>query len=170
MSDFSLRLPYVIYLALGSLLLGVLVAPWFRDVPERQVMQADEQDMTMERGTMIHVTRDVPAATALAMTMTVSKDASDGWNIFLDIDNFTFDPKMESDPEAPNTGHAHIYVDGIKMARLYSPYFHLADMTPGQHEIIVALSSNDHAYYTVQGNRIEARAMVTQGETVIPGN
>jgi hypothetical protein len=160
----------VIYLALGSLLFGVLIAPLFRDVPERQVTQSAEQEMTMEGVTMMHTTRDVPAATAPAITMTVTKDASDGWNISLNVENFTFDPKMESDPEAPNTGHAHLYVGGIKMARLYSPYFHLADMTPGQHEIIVALSSNDHAYYTVHGNRIEARAMVTQGETVIPGN
>jgi hypothetical protein len=170
MSDFSIRLPYVIYLALGSLLLGVLIAPMFRDVPERQIMRAAEQEMTMEGVTMMHATRDVPTATAPAITMTITKDASDGWNIFLDVENFTFDPTMESDPEATNTGHAHLYVDGTKTARLYSPYFHLADMTPGQHEIIVALSSNDHAYYTVQGNRIEARAMVTQGETVVPGN
>ncbi len=164
MSDFSLRLPYVIYLALGSMLFGVLIAPMFRDVPERQIMQTAEKEMTLEAGMMMHATRDVPAATAPAITMTVTKDASDGWNIFLEIENFTFDPKMESDPDAPGSGHAHLYVDGKKMARLYSPYFHLADMAPGQHEIIVALSSNDHAYYTVQGNRIEARAMVLQSD------
>ena len=61
-----------------------------------------------------------------------------------------------------NTGHAHLYVDGIKIARLYGSHFHIPDLPVGDREISVTLSSNDHSYYRVDGERIMARAIVTQ--------
>ncbi|MEM6940797.1 MAG: hypothetical protein AAF943_02330 [Pseudomonadota bacterium] len=159
MSSFSLRLPYLIYLSIGSLLLGVLVAPAFRDIPEPS---APAMPMMAMQESMVHPTRDVPAAGAPALTMTVSKDPMSGWNILLGPENFTFAPTEAGGAPTPNTGHAHLYVDELKVARIYGPHFHIPDLPPGEHTITVALSSNDHAYYTVAGNRIEARAVVLQ--------
>jgi hypothetical protein len=61
-----------------------------------------------------------------------------------------------------NTGHGHLYVNGMKIARLYGSYFHIPDLPPGEHEISVSLSSNDHSYYTINGKRIAAQVTVKQ--------
>jgi LEA14-like dessication related protein len=68
-----------------------------------------------------------------------------------------------------NTGHAHLYVNGIKIARLYGPDFHIPDLPAGEHELTVNLSSNDHSYYFVNGIQIEARATITQNVTGMTG-
>lgn len=159
MSDFSLRLPYLIYLSIGSILFGVLIAPVFRDVPEPAATEMADMAMSSE---MDHGTRDVPASGAPSITMTVQKDPMYGWNITLEPVNFTFAPEQVNRQAEANTGHAHLYVDGTKMARLYAQHFHMPDLPPGQHEVVVALSANDHAYYTVGGTRIEARAVIMQ--------
>ncbi|MEO0632771.1 MAG: hypothetical protein AAFY52_01395, partial [Pseudomonadota bacterium] len=58
-------------------------------------------------------------------------------------------------------------VNGQKMARIYGTYYHMPDLPPGQHEVVVALSTNDHSFYVVDGVRIEARADIMQGEPPI---
>ena len=166
MSDFSLRLPYLIYLSIGSLLLGVLVAPLFRDMPPAQAQMA-RATVSQEH---MHGSIEVARVGAPEVTMTVAKDPTGGWNLTLVPVNFTFTPQAVNRENTPNTGHAHLYVNGQKMARLYGPYFHMPDLPPGQHEITVALSSNDHSFYTVDGVRIEARATVLQGDVPVPSN
>jgi hypothetical protein len=69
---------------------------------------------------------------------------------------------LASSENVDHTGHAHLYVDGVKIARLYGPYFHIPDLPVGDHEISVNLSSNDHSYYLVEGDKIAARTTVTQ--------
>lgn len=164
MSSFSLRLPYLIYLSIASLLLGVLVAPAFRDMPQDTVaptQMASEQHHA-------HGMIDVPADGAPEVAMEVLKDPTGGWNITLATQNFTFTPEAANQDNTPNTGHAHLYVGDQKIARLYGPYFHMPDLATGQHEITVTLSSNDHSFYMVDGTRVEARAMIMQGDLSMP--
>lgn len=166
MPDVSLRLPYLIYLSIGSLLLGVLVAPAFRDMPPTQVpvvqVPAGHDHM--------HMSIDVPPDTAPQVAMDIIKDPTGGWNITLHTENFTFTPEAVNRENTPNTGHAHLYVDGLKTARLYGPHFHLPDLAPGQREIVVALSSNDHSFYLADGVPIEARAIVMQADVPMSGS
>ncbi len=166
MSDISLRLPYLIYLSIGSLLLGVLVAPAFRDMPpeEAPVAQGAAAHDAM------HGSIEVSPVGAPEVAMDITKDPTGGWNITLRTGNFAFTPAAVNQAHTPNTGHAHLYVDGVKMARLYGPHFHMPDLAPGQHEVTVALSSNDHALYMVDGVRIEARAIVMQGDVPVSGS
>lgn len=164
MRDFSLRLPYLIYLSIGSMLLGVLIAPAFRDLPQDRVAEAAMPMMNDQMSDAMHEMRDVPADTAPALTMTVTEDPMSGWNVSLVTENFTFAPTQAGGLPIPNTGHAHLYVGDQKIARMYGPYFHIPSLPPGQHEIVVTLSSNDHAYFAVDGTRIEARAVVMQAE------
>jgi len=101
--------------------------------------------------------------------MDLAKDPTGGWNVTLRTTNFAFTPEAVNQPNTPNTGHAHLFVDGVKLARLYGPHFHMPDLAPGQHEIVVTLSSNDHSIYRVDGVRIEARAIVMQGVAPVSG-
>lgn len=158
MSDFSLRLPYLFYLSIGSILVGVLIAPAFRDMPS---LEAPITESTSPAEHM-HTALDVPKDGAPEVALTADKDPKGGWNLTLTVENFTFTPEAVNGENNPNTGHAHVYVDGQKSARLYGPHFHLPDLQPGLREITVVLNSNDHSYYSVDGQRIEARVTVTQ--------
>ncbi|MEM6500061.1 MAG: hypothetical protein AAF709_25555 [Pseudomonadota bacterium] len=163
MSDLSLRLPYLIYLAIGSMLFGVLIAPAFRDMPAPAVT-ASEMPMTKGHD---HGSIEVPAVGAPQIAMQIVKDPTEGWNVTLQTANFTFTPEAVNQDNTTNTGHAHLYVGGVKHARIYGSHFHIPDLAPGQHEVIVALSSNDHSFYEVAGNPIEARAIIVQGDPLV---
>lgn len=156
MSKISLRFPYLIYLAIASMLVGVIVAPMFRDIPVN-APTADMMAHEMEHGML-----EIPAEGAPEVAISVEKDGMSGWNVTVTTDNFTFTPDMVNSENVANTGHAHLYVDGVKVARLYGPDFHIPDLPVGDHEIAVNLSSNDHSYYMVDGERISARSLVTQ--------
>ena len=143
---------------------GVLIAPVFRDLPAAPVTDQHVGVMRDDEALPVHVTRDVPAASAPAIELSVTEDPMTGWNIELVTQNFDFTPQGVGGPSAPNTGHAHLYLNQQKIARLYGPYFHIPDLPPGQHEITVTLSSNDHAHYAVDGAQIAASTVITQHE------
>lgn len=155
MHKLSLRFPYLIYLTIASILIGVIIAPSFRDIPG----QADTGAMAHQ---MPHGILEVPAVGAPQVAIVVEKDSMDGWNVTVTTQNFSFTPRMVNSQNVANTGHAHLYVDDIKIARLYGPDFHMPDLPEGAHEIRVTLSSNDHFYYAVDGDLIEARTTITQ--------
>jgi hypothetical protein len=156
MPDISLRLPYLIYLSIASILIGVLIAPLFRDIPV--------QDRTAEMlaHDAHHGTLEVAAEGAPEVAISVEKDQMSGWNVAVTTGNFTFTPERVNSENIDNTGHGHLYVNGMKIARLYGSYFHIPDLPPGEHEISVSLSSNDHSYYTINGKRIAAQVTVKQ--------
>lgn len=159
MSKMSLTWPYLIYLSIGSIFVGVLIAPLFRELPPTD--GTNPQAMAMDAAAM-HPTREVPAEGAPGVEVSVIKDPMDGWTLTLTTENFTFAPLSAGSAAVPNEGHAHLYVDDVKVARLYGPHFHIPELAPGQHDITVALSSNDHAYFAVGGARIEARTVIVQ--------
>ncbi len=156
MSEISLRLPYLIYLSIASILIGVIIAPMFRDIP------VQDTAMDMMAHEMQHGLLEVSAVGAPQVAIMVEEDPMNGWNVTLSTDNFTFTPEMVNSENVDNTGHAHLYVDGVKIARLYGPHHHIPFLPVGDHEISVNLSSNDHSYYVIDGNRITARTIVTQ--------
>ena len=159
MSDFSLRLPYLIYLSVGSILLGVLLAPLFRPTPVLAIPE-NTRDHAMMHGSI-----EIPPEGAPEIAIEVTKDPMDGWNVRVITENFTFIPPTVNAENIPNTGHAHLYVNNVKIARLYGAYFHLTDLPVGDHEVSVSLSSNDHSYFLVRGEKIAARAVITQEQS-----
>jgi hypothetical protein len=131
-------------------------APLFRDLP---VQNAAVDMMAHE---MQHGLLEVPAVGAPQVAITVEQEPMDGWNVTLSTNNFTFTPQMVNGENVDNTGHAHLYMDGVKIARLYGPHFYIPLLPVGDHEISVNLSSNDRSYYVIDGNWIAARTIVTQ--------
>lgn len=126
MPDISLRLPYLIYLSIASILLGVLLSPIFRPAPALTTPE------TMRDHAMMHGSLEIQAEGAPEITIEVTKDPMDGWNVRLITENFTFTPQTVNSENVLNTGHAHLYVNDVKIARLYSPNFHIPDLPIGQ--------------------------------------
>jgi hypothetical protein len=104
-----------------------------------------------------------PEAKRPEILLSVTADPVAGWNIHIAVSHFSFAPEnvnqaMSLLPE----GHAHIYVDGYKIARVYSPWFHLKALTPGPHKIRVGLNANDHSNLGYNGIALEAATNIIQ--------
>ena len=92
-----------------------------------------------------------PSVKLMAMEDTVS-----GWNLHVQTEHFTFSADQAGGTHKPGFGHAHLYVDGVKLSRLYGEWAHLGGLTPGEHVIRVTLNANSHEALTVGGNMIAA--------------
>lgn len=102
-----------------------------------------------------HALMNVEAATAPRITdLLLVEDAMSGVNLYLFTENFVFAPEQVNQSHSPGRGHAHIYVDGVKLGRLYGHAYHLAGLAQGQHRIEVTLNANDHSEYAVNGEKI----------------
>ncbi len=84
----------------------------------------------------------------------VLKDPVGGYNLFVSTENFEFAPDLVNLVHADGKGHAHIYVDGVKIARIYGPAYHIETLTPGERKIEVTLNANDHREFAVNGTKI----------------
>lgn len=108
-----------------------------------------------------HQHKQVEASTPYpTVDLVIHKDAKSGWNAQVLLNNFTFAPESVSSESVPGEGHAHIYIDGEKINRVYSEWYHLGELTPGAHEIAVRLSSNDHKELLAEGALIEDKESV----------
>jgi len=91
---------------------------------------------------------------APTVEITVEPDAHAGWNLRVTATNFRFAPTHASGPHVPGEGHAHVYVEGRKVARLYGHWLHLADLPPGTPTVRVTLNANDHRPLAVEGRLV----------------
>ena len=108
-------------------------------------------------------TVDLPAGPgAPTLELRVDRDAKAGWNLQIATTNFHFAPERANAPHRPGEGHAHVYVDGRKIARVYGPWFHLDALPPGGATVAVTLNANDHRGLAVAGRalRVERRIVV----------
>lgn len=113
------------------------------DPEQRFVILSDAPSAHMHHKTYAHPS----GSPAPALKLTIEPDAKSGFNVHLDTTDWTWAPEQVNTAPVPNTGHAHLYVDGIKVARLYGPWYHLEGLSPGQHDVYVTLNANDHSDY-----------------------
>ena len=97
------------------------------------------------------------------VSVQISADVEDHGevNIRLTTDGFTWAPQNVNQDHVPGEGHAHIYVDGVKVGRMYGPYYHLPSLEPGERHIRVTLNANDHSELTFAGKPVEATRVVS---------
>ncbi|WP_205855855.1 hypothetical protein [Phytoactinopolyspora endophytica] len=109
-----------------------------------------------------HQLREAPGQEAPGVTMEVTEDPASGWNIYLDAEHFTFAPERAGEEARPTEGHAHLYLDGEKIARLYGAWYHLpASAVPeGEHTLMVQLNANDHTAWAVDGAAVSAETTI----------
>jgi hypothetical protein len=97
----------------------------------------------------------------IGMTVDVkaTPDAKSGANLHVTTTGFTWAPRHASGRSVDGEGHAHVYVDGEKVGRMYGEWLHLP-LDPGRHKIEVSLNGNDHSDYLVDGAPVRARTTV----------
>jgi len=91
----------------------------------------------------------------------VTEDAKSGYNIQLETENFEFTPQNINKENTAGQGHAHLYVDGVKISRLYGPNFHYDKNFEGSKTFKIVLNTNNHDTFTVNGEAIETSVVVT---------
>lgn len=107
----------------------------------------------------IEVSSDLPIP---SIQMELTKDSKAGYNLSITTQNYTFTPEKVNAEPIPGEGHAHIYVDGIKIARLYGNAFHIPTdtLSKGSHEVRVTLNANDHSDWVYDGEHIQATGTI----------
>lgn len=94
-------------------------------------------------------------AEAPTLDLTLHADPAGGWNVELLTTGFAFSPQHVSQAHVPGEGHAHLYVNGEKIARLYGPWVQLPPVKAGD-VVAVGLYSNDHKSLAVGQKAIVA--------------
>ncbi|MGW8784013.1 hypothetical protein ACWGNM_38955 [Streptomyces sp. NPDC055796] len=112
-----------------------------------------------------HRLREVPAEGAPEVRLAARPDSEDGWNLQLTVTNFRFTPDSTGGAALKGAGHAHLELDGRKLARLYGPWFHLpaAQVPEGAHTLTVRLYADDHTAWAVAGKAVEGTLQLTAG-------
>lgn len=68
--------------------------------------------------------------------------------------NMTFVQVDEDAAHVPGEGHAHAYLNGLKLGRVYSDRFALGALMPGDYVLAVSLNTHDHRPYLDDGEPV----------------
>ena len=100
---------------------------------------------------------NLPAgADAPGLEIKLTKDPMAGWNLQVIPQNFRFAPEHASTTDINGEGHAHVYINGIKLGRLYGSWLHLSDLPMGKVEVKVSLNGNSHSPLAVDDVPVSA--------------
>jgi|APGre2960657505_1045072.scaffolds.fasta_scaffold15047_3 hypothetical protein len=94
----------------------------------------------------------------------LQKDPTGGFNVHVVTSNFVWRPEQASKKHVVGEGHAHVYLDGRKIMRIYNEWFHLNTFQfstrAGEQLLSIEFVGNDHAPYTLQGNPIGSEQII----------
>lgn len=110
------------------------------------------------------------------INIAIFQDKKDGFNLHISLANFELEPPefesalIEKSPQFTKAkngklivdGHAHLYVNGKKISRVYGNYVHLpsALFNPGINMIMVSLNAHSHDVWTLENNQIMATLII----------
>ena len=106
---------------------------------------------------------NIPAADAPTLSIAVTPDPKAGHNLQVMTRNFSFAPASAGRENVAGEGHAHVYVNGTKIGRLYGEWMHLDDLPSGAVTVEVTLNANDHRPLAVNGLPISAQQTLNLG-------
>lgn len=130
--------------------LGYLLA-----VPTNLHDHAGHDDTQHEHSVVTNWTDPEPTI-AIDLTPDIHEGA---YNLFIDVSGFTFTPDDVNTAAEQGTGHAHVYQNGIKIMRVYSPWAQIEGLISGA-TLRVTLNANDHTAWGYNGTPIAAEFIV----------
>lgn len=104
---------------------------------------------------------DQPASSdAPSVTIALIPDSMSGWNLHIMPKNFRFTPDAVNQADVAGEGHAHVYVNGQKLMRVYSEWTHIPSLPTGTVDLSVNLNANSHSPISVGGVPVAANTIV----------
>ena len=153
--SFLLSTPCALFTALAIAFLTTACQP----TDDNQAQQRDQRKHLHGDLDIKSFGEDTPVP---EISFNIAADTMGGWNVQINTEHFRFAPENVNRDAVAGEGHAHLFVDGYKMARLYGHWFHLKKLTPGNHIVRITLNANDHSTLTYQGQPISAELPITQ--------
>jgi hypothetical protein len=91
-------------------------------------------------------------------------DTMSGVNLRVETENYTFTPESVGGEPQQNAGHAHVYVNDVKIARLYSNWIYISgdNLEPGENTVRVTLNADSHSEWQVDGQTVAAEIIVVK--------
>lgn len=131
---------------------------WTRLAPGRNPYRDGGEDMDMsahahQHDELLDVSGEEPVPSVEVQLFSLG---GDDYNVFVNTENFRFAPWNVDLNHAPGEGHAHLYIDGVKITRLYGAWYFLENVPEGAQVLRVALYANDHRALAVGDQPIEA--------------
>lgn len=96
-----------------------------------------------------------PSQKVPSVDLVVHPDAIKGWNLEAKVANFRFAPEHVNTAAKSGEGHAHLYLNGKKIARLYGSWYYLENLPPGKNTITIGLNANSHEAFTSNGKLVQ---------------
>ena len=118
-----------------------------------------------------------PDAPVPALSLAIYRDAMSGFNLQLITEHFALTPPPQGQMDMAQLmalstdslsgyveGHAHLYVNGVKIQRLYGNHVHLPAslLQAGVNQITVTINNHGHMYWAVDGRQILATVFLQQ--------
>ncbi len=114
-----------------------------------------------------------------ALSLALTKDAMSGYNLTLKTARYSLTPPPQGQTMAQMmavalnettgfvAGHAHLYINGIKIQRIYGHNVHLPSklFKAGINNISVTLNNHGHLYWTAIDKKILATLYVNEAQT-----
>lgn len=89
--------------------------------------------------------------------MSVVQGSDKKWRVEVNAENFNFfEPVVEPLVHKNGQGHGHLYLNGLKLQRMYTGSAMIGVLPLGQHTVSVTLNTNDHKAYSVDGKLLSS--------------
>lgn len=98
-----------------------------------------------------------------APTLSLSANAAEGggWQVTAKVQNFTFETPSETPQSVPGEGHGHLYLNGLKLQRMYSDTAQIGALPEGRHALTMTLNTGMHQPYMGEAGPVRATAEIT---------
>jgi len=96
-----------------------------------------------------------------ALTVEASALGQGRYLLTLHAAHFAFTDICLTDADAIQLGHAHVHVNGQKVASAFTPVLAIGPLPPGTHAIDVVLRGQDHRPLIAAGALIQHRLQIT---------
>ena len=85
------------------------------------------------------------------------RDKIEGYNLFFNLQNFKLSPENIENKNENNSGYIQLFINDIKISRIYSKWFHAPERFFNQKEnsIKIKLFTNFHDELTIDNQQIE---------------
>ncbi len=113
--------------------------------------------------TMAHEQYEMQSDNIPAINVVVTKDSVSGWNLNIRTSKFKFTPEKSGLENVEGEGHAHLYINDVKVNRIYSEWYHInpENLKVGDNVIRVTLNTNDHREYATTGVLLQDTEVIT---------
>lgn len=131
--------------------IGIVIAPG--DTPKPAHDHASHSDAAHDHSETTMWDASLPTP---EITLELLPDGDTSRNLHIITTGFTFAPQLVNGQVTPGTGHAHVYINGVKFGRAYGPWLQLTGIPEGPLTVRVTLNANDHTSYMAGGEMLAA--------------